>query len=59
MVVFAGFLKIISPGVGFKHDFSGWGFRTFFLPGGWRIHPFKKNPPGMVRLGIDPVSGAY
>ena len=28
-------------------------FRTFFVPGGWGIRPFKKFPRGMVRLGID------
>ena len=52
---FAGFLKIIAPGVGFQHDFSvpGVGVSHFLCAWGWGIRPFKKLPGGTVRLGID------
>ena len=50
-VFFAGFLKIITPGVEFKHDFSvpGVGVSHFFA-WGWRIRPFKKLPEGDGQL---------
>ena len=52
-VSFAGFLKIIAPGVGFQHEFSaqGSGFRTFFVPEEWKIRPFKKFPGGLPGEG--------
>ena len=42
--VFAGFLKIIAPGVGFYHDFSapGVGVSHILSARGWGIRPFKK-----------------
>ena len=45
---FAGFLKIIAPGVGFFTISlpQGSGFRTFFVARGWGIRPFKKNSQG-------------
>ena len=48
-VFFAGFLKIVAPRVGFKHDFCapGVGFCTVIVPREWGIHPFKKDSPGV------------
>ena len=56
MSYFAGFLKIIAPGVGFLHDFSVPGVgvsHALSLCLGVGNSPFKKLPQGMVRLGID------
>ena len=60
MAVFAGFLKIIAPGMGFQHDFSapGVGVSHFLCARGVGEFAFIKNllkglPGGMVRLGID------
>ena len=56
---FAGILKIIARGMGFQHDFSDQGigvFRTFLVPGGLGIRPFKRFPGGLpgglVRLEL-------
>ena len=57
---FAGFLKIMAPGVGLEHNFSASGVdvSNFLCAPGVGNSPFKKispgvGPEGMVRLGID------
>ena len=49
---FAGFLKIIAPGWGFRMIFlpQGSGFRTFFVPGVGNS-PFQRNSPGVCPGG--------
>ena len=38
----------------------GSGFRTFFVPGGWEIHPFKEFPGGWSGLELtDTLTGLY
>ena len=46
--VFAAFLKIIAPGVGFWHDLSApeVGVSYFLCERGWGIRPFQKIPRG-------------
>ena len=55
--VFAEFLKIIAPGLGFWYDFSatGVGVSHFLCArgGGGEFALSKTIPGGMVRLGID------
>ena len=48
-VFFAGFLKIIVPGVGFQLDFSAprVGVSHFLCTRGWSIRPFKNFPWGL------------